>query len=122
MKPPKITFRQIEALQDYYSDTNGDLYSVARLIDDTKQLKPFEAPLATLNLSSIVWDRYNLLELAFHCKRVNKADLKKPIIIAWDGCIADGRHRLIKALMLGKRTIKAVRMTWKPEPCKRGDA
>jgi hypothetical protein len=121
MKYPKIEFRRIDALQDYYSDTNGDLYSVAKLVDDTKDLKSFDAPICTLNLSSEIWSGYNILDIAFHCKRVNKADLSKPIIIAWDGCIADGRHRVIKSIMQGKRTIKAVRMTWKPEPCKRAE-
>ncbi|MDH0777516.1 hypothetical protein N5C96_29300 [Delftia tsuruhatensis] len=33
--------------------------------------------------------------------------------------IADGRHRVLKAIALGKRTIKARRMTWKPDPCRR---
>jgi len=59
--------------------------------------------------------------VAWHCKKVNAADLSKPIIIGWDGCIANGRHRVIKAVMLGKRTVKAVRMTWKPEPCKKAE-
>jgi len=117
-KPPKLEHRRIDALQDYYSDVSGNLYSVAKLVDDTKHLKPFDAPLASLNLSDQIWSGCDMFDLAFHCKKVNKADLTKPIIIAWDGVIADGRHRVIKAIIQGKRTIKAVRMTWKPEPCK----
>lgn len=118
-KPPKLEFRRIEALQDYYKDKDGNLYSVAKLIDDTKHLKPFDAPLATLDLSYRIWDGLDMFDLAFHVKKVNKADLTKPIIIAWDGLIADGRHRVIKAIITGERTIKAVRMTWKPDPCRK---
>jgi hypothetical protein len=118
MKPPKVEFRRIDALQDYYSDRDGNQYSVAKLVDDTKHLKPFDAPLASLDLSNRIWEGCDMFDLAFHCLKVKKADLNKPIIIGWDGCIADGRHRVIKALIEGKRTIKAVRMTWKPTPCK----
>lgn len=42
-----------------------------------------------------------------------------PILLDWHGSIADGRHRVLKAIALGKRTIKARRMTWKPDPCRR---
>lgn len=118
-KPPKIRFGRIEPLQDYYKDGDGNLYSVAKLIDDTKHLKPFDAPVAGLDISGRIWSGCDMFDLAWHCNKVNKADLTKPIIIAWDGAIADGRHRIIKAIIQGKRTIKAVRMTWKPEPCSR---
>lgn len=120
-KPPKLEFRNIEPLQDYFHDCDGNLYSVAKLVDDTKHLKPFDAPLASLDLSGRIWDGCDVNDLAFHCHKVFKADLRKPIIIAWDGTIADGRHRIIRAIIDGKRTIKAVRMTWKPEPCKRAE-
>lgn len=120
MRPPKVKFRDADPLQDYYSDRNGDLYSVAKLIDETKHLKPFEVPIASLDLSARIWDECNIFALAFHCKRVNDADLRKPIILDWNGGIADGRHRLIKSIIKGKKTIKAVRMTWQPEPCRKG--
>lgn len=118
---PVIKFRDIEPLQDFYDDGEGNRWNVARLIDDTKHLKPFDAPLACIDLSTRPWSNCDIFDLAFHCKKVMDADLSKPIIIAWDGSIADGRHRLIKALALGKKTIKAVRMTWRPVPCSTGN-
>ena len=116
-KPPVVPVNNAEPLQDHFDDGTGR-WSVAKLIDDCKDLTPFDAPLASLDLSYIIWKGADMTSLAFHCKKVNNADLTKPIIISWDGCIADGRHRIIKALMLGKRTIKAVRMTWRPTPCR----
>lgn len=116
-KPPIIKLKIKEPLQEQFNDGEGGLYSVAKLIDDTKHLEPFDCPLASLNLRGNIWDDQNIMGLARHCLAVNDADLKKPIILAWNGSIADGRHRIIKAIMLGKRTIKAVRMTWKPDPC-----
>ena len=122
-KPPRILFRDIDPLQDYYSDTKGDQYSVARLVDETKHLKPFDMPIAGLSLSDEIWQGEDIMGLAFHVKKVMKADLTVPIILDWNGDIADGRHRVIKALAQGKRTIKAVRMTWKIQPDKvRNDA
>lgn len=121
-KPPKVTFSDIEPLQDYYHDTDGSEYSIARLIDDTSHLKPFDCPVAALNLSDVIWDGCNMHSLAFHCKKVKEADLSKPIIIDWNGTVADGRHRIIKALVEGKRTIKAVRMTWKQTPCRTAES
>ena len=114
-KPPKLTFRDTDPLQDYYR--NGDNYwSVARIIDAAKDLEPFDLPIAGLDLSYEIWSGCNIFDLAFHCKRVNDADLSKPIILDWDGVIADGRHRVIKAIIEGRRTIKAVRITWKIDP------
>lgn len=120
-KAPKLVFRDADPLQDYYQDRNGDRYSVAKLIDDTRHLDAFDMPLAGLVLSSVIWSDFNIYDLAFHCGRVNAADLDKPIILDWLGDIADGRHRVIKAIMEGKRYIKAVRMTWKPTPCAKGE-
>lgn len=119
--PPIVKLRDPEPLQDHYNDGTGAYWSVARLIDDAKNLTPFSCPLAALDLTSEIWRDRNMLLLAFHCKKVFDADLSKPIIIAWDGGIADGRHRILKALVHGKRYIKAVRMTWRPEPCGKYD-
>lgn len=117
-KPPKVEFNRADPLQDYYDDGNGNLYSVARLIDDTKHLPVFECPLAALDLSGEIWEGCNIHGLAWHVRRVKDADIDRPILLDWEGGIADGRHRVIKALVLGKRTIKARRMMWKPEPCR----
>lgn len=120
-KPPKVRLRIADPLQDYYTDRFGDSYSVARLIDDAKGLPVFDVPLASLNLSSRIWDDCNIVQLAGQVKQVIDADMKYPILIDWTGNIADGRHRIIKALMEGKRTIKARRMHWKPVPDKKAE-
>lgn len=120
-KPPKIAMRDPDPLQDYYYDRNGDGYSVARLLDDTKDLAVFEVPLASLDLSSKIWDDCNMFALSFHVKKCMNADLSYPILLDWDGGVADGRHRIIKAIIDGKRTIKARRMHWKPQPDKKAE-
>lgn len=117
-KPPRVTFRNADPLQDYYCDGSGGFWSVAKLQDDAKDLPVFDCPIAALDLSNVIWRGENMLGLAFHCKRVMDADLDCPILLDWSGAIADGRHRVLKAIIEGRRTIKARRMTWKPTPCR----
>ena len=114
---PKVKLPAIEPLQDSYHDGSGAYWGVARLIDFTENLKPFDCPLAALDLSREIWANSNMVDLAYHCKKVLDADLSKPIIISWNGAIADGRHRIIKAIINDKETIKAVRIPWRPSPC-----
>lgn len=120
-KAPTLRFRENDPLQDYYVDGNGDYYSVARLADETKSLKPFRVPVAALQLSNVIWHESTMFELAFHVRRVMDADLTVPIILDWHGDIADGRHRVIKAVATGVAYLPAVRMTWRIEPDKLGD-
>lgn len=117
-RPPMVAFRKNEPMQDYYCDGKGGWYSVAKLIDDTKDLPVFDVPLAALDLDRKIWQDCDILGLARHVKQCMDADLDFPILLDWSGSIADGRHRVLKAIALGKRTIKARRMTWKPEPCR----
>ena len=118
-RPPKVKFQENEPLQDYYHDGKGCWYSVARLLDDTKDLPVFDMPLAGIDLDQVIWQGCDMLGLARHVKQCMDADLDCPILLDWHGSIADGRHRVLKAIALGKRTIKARRMTWKPDPCRR---
>jgi hypothetical protein len=53
-----------------------------------------------------------------HMKAVQAADLNFPIILDEDGEIMDGRHRIMKAFLEGKETIKAVRFDTNPDPCR----
>lgn len=115
-KPPKVRLRDNEPLQDYYQDCDGARYAVARLLDDAKDLPVFEVPLAGLDLSCEIWRGANMAHLARHVRACMDADLSYPILLDWNGAIADGRHRVLKAIALGKRTIKARRMQWKPVP------
>lgn len=121
-KPPKVRLRDAEPLQDYYRDGEGNQYSVARLLDDTKDLPVFDMPLAGVSLSSTIWHGDDMFWLAFHVKKCMDADLACPILLDWRGNIADGRHRVLKAIALGRTTIKARRMTWQPEPDKKAEA
>jgi hypothetical protein len=96
-------------------------WSVARLFTLAKDLKIMSIPLDHLN----IYYKYNnltLREMVGHMKSVNNADLSYPIILDEDGELMDGRHRIMKAILTGKKTIKAVRFEVNPSPCKVDDA
>ncbi len=55
-------------------------------------------------------------EIAVHCRRINEADLALPVIVNDDGRLMDGGHRLARALLEGRKTVKTVRFAEMPEP------
>jgi len=55
-------------------------------------------------------------EVADHCRRINETDLEYPVIINDNGRLMDGGHRLARALLEGRKTVKAVRFEEMPEP------
>ena len=55
-------------------------------------------------------------EVAEHCRRINHADPEIPVIVNDNGRLMDGGHRLARALIEGRRRVKAVRFEEMPEP------
>src|SRR4051812_45458225 len=55
-------------------------------------------------------------EVAAHAKRINQADLSHPVILAANGQLMDGGHRIAKAWLRGDAEIRAVRFSVDPEP------
>ena len=51
-----------------------------------------------------------------HYQKIQHADYNYPIIISEDGSIMDGVHRIIRAHIDGRRTIRAVRFEKNPKP------
>ncbi len=51
-----------------------------------------------------------------HCRLVQEAELRYPIIRAANGEVMDGMHRVCKALIEGHHTIEAVQFDTDPEP------
>jgi hypothetical protein len=52
--------------------------------------------------------------VARHCRRIMDADLTLPIILAPDGALMDGGHRIARALMEGVTHLPAVRFETMP--------
>ena len=89
-------------------------YDVHAAINLSRDLKPKILQLQDFNIDYAAPNDKTLRSFVEHMTMVNKADLKYPIILNEDGAIIDGRHRLIKAIVLGKKTITVKRFDKDP--------
>ena len=96
-------------------------WSVPRLFELARELPIMDVPLNHLSLY-YTYEKLTLRDMVMHMRAVNAADLDKPIILDEDGELMDGRHRIMKAMLTGAETIKAVRFDENPSPCQVKDA
>jgi hypothetical protein len=106
---------------DTYS-YRGDVYLVSDLWKEaekynSKEIKISEIPTLDELLDSHCWStgKMSVRDIMDHCDRINNADLSYPIIFAPNGDIADGVHRIAKAIREGKKYIKAIQLCKMPE-------
>ena len=88
------------------------LYDFAK----AKEYPIVDMPLWCIDLSELPFGCSSLLMFIFQCRRVRECSLDYPIILDDHGQIADGYHRLCKAILEGKETIKAIRLLEMPSP------
>ena len=119
MKAEEIAF-EVDGLKFEESayTTKTRRWSARTLAEAAKDCPVFDLPLIAIDLSVNPWVCDCVLEHAQHMKRVIDSDLKYPVIMDDYGYICDGWHRAVKAMLLGRKTIKAKRLTAMPEPDK----
>jgi len=110
IKPWKFSDRQTCTI----NDKEYNVHSAIMLSED---LKVKTLPIEDLYISYGSPCENSLRSFCEHMKGVDEADLKYPILLNQDGCIIDGRHRLAKALILGRKTIKVKRFIKDPDAC-----
>lgn len=71
-------------------------------------------PLAFIDMRSLPFDVTDVDDFIFQMKRVNDTDIEIPIIFDCCGAIADGWHRVVKAVLEGRETIKGYRLKKMP--------
>jgi len=103
--------------EDQMCELGKHAWSVSRLHELARKLPVMTVPLDHLHVYQ-KYEKVTLRELVMHMQAVLDADLRYPIILDEDGELMDGRHRLMKAMLQGKKTIKAVRFDENPSPCK----
>ncbi len=107
-----MTFDESKYVRGNKSWKAKSLYLFAK----AKEYEVMDLPLWAVNLSSNCFDSWSLQSFIFQVERVNKCSLEHPIILDDYGQIADGYHRVCKAILEGKETIKAIRMLEMPTP------
>lgn len=101
---------------EYFGRLGKHKWRCTRLFQLAASMPVMEIPLDHLNVYN-TYDKLTLREMVMHMKAVQDADLSYPIILDEDGEIMDGRHRIMKAILTGAKTIKAVRFDENPSPC-----
>lgn len=116
MSYPLVEVEKLELIDSVYVCPEGYNYSAVKLIEASKGLTPFEMPLACVVLDVLPFRCNTLDYFIFQANRVENTSLEHPIILSSTGQIADGWHRVVKAIMLGKTSIKAIRLKKMPQP------
>lgn len=115
-QPPKVRISNMR-FSESRTLIKGKFYTAESLYDEVRilGLKPFNLPIAGIPIDYMPFDVKDLYEFVFQMKRVKNTDLNIPIVISNKGIILDGWHRVAKAMIQGKRTIKAYRLPYMPE-------
>jgi hypothetical protein len=95
-------------------------WDVDRLVERTASLPRRRVPLSDIRELDEPWhgDRESPTwrELVAHVRLMDEADPSYPIILAADGRVMDGMHRVAKALREGREAIEAVQFLEDPLP------
>jgi hypothetical protein len=95
-----------------------DAWDIDRLIALSSDLPVKQVPIASLwQLDTVYWtEPFTVRKFAEHVQLVDAVDLSYPIILAADGHVMDGMHRIVRRLVEGAPTIAAVQFAETPQP------
>ncbi len=95
-----------------------DAWDVDRLIALSADLPVIQVPIASIpDVDQTYWgEALTPRSIAAHKQLVHEVDPAFPIILAADGRVMDGMHRIVRAILDGRETIDAVQFTVQPEP------
>ena len=108
--------------QYFFRSSPGGLlaWDVDRLVDLSRDFPVHAVPLSEIReLDEPIFgddERPTWRSLSAHMQLVDAAELRYPIILAADGAVMDGRHRIVRALREGRTSIEAVRFSEDPAP------
>ena len=120
-----MTQKVTKLVDDFSFEESGyergnEYWKAETLYDYVKKnkLKPFRYPLAAFNMNKVYsqFDNYNLYNVIYQIKRIANCNIDIPIIIDNIGQIADGLHRVVKAISMDKEYIMAYRLLDMPTP------
>ncbi len=106
----------------WLSEHGLDAWDVDRLIQLSGDLPIRDVPLdAITEVDTDYWFRYGPIiptvrRVVEHMRLAADVDMSYPIILAANGRVMDGMHRVARAILDGNSTIKAVRFVTDPEP------
>lgn len=102
--------------------TGLDAWDVDRLIALSIDLEVEDVPLDSIEeIDSAYWfdgdlRRPTVRSVVDHVRLINEVDTGYPIILGPDGRVMDGMHRIARALLENRATVRAVHFSELPEP------
>lgn len=114
-KAGKIELPDIDLTKEQWQ-RDDKIWNTNNLIKASAKLKEYDLPISTIAMDGMPWDIDTIYDFLKHLKRIKEADLKHPILVDNYGFICNGWHRVVKAWMDGKATVKAKRFIEMPEP------
>jgi ribonuclease HI len=122
--PAPLTPSSAPSLQHSHSrPVNSErwLWDVDKLFEAAKGLPVKKLPLSYFNdlLDTDCWfdgKAATIRAVADHARRIYEADQTHPVILAVDGKLMDGGHRIAHAYLTGQNEIDAVQFETDPEP------
>jgi hypothetical protein len=108
--------------QYYFRPSSRGLqaWDVDRLIELSRMLPRKQVSIELLGELDRPWagdgEAQTWREMLAHIRLIQEADLSYPIILAANGEVMDGRHRLARAALEGRSTIDAVQFDTDPSP------
>jgi hypothetical protein len=95
-----------------------DAWDVDRLIQLSSALPVRQVALDSFwQLDTVYWtEPFTVRTFADHVRLVQAVDPTHSIVLAGDGRVMDGMHRIVRALLEGEQTIAAVQFEVTPEP------
>ena len=115
---PKVKLLDKVEYHDSYYNGYGASISAPTLVAfaEAKGYRPFDMPLACVVLDTKCWGTLtDFKDFLVHYTRCTKANLDYPILLDVNGFICDGWHRVARAIIEGRATIKAIRLEEMPE-------
>jgi len=95
-------------------------WDVDRLVELSKDFACKEVRIDDLGELDRAWsgdgEHQTGRDMIVHIRLIDEADLSFPIILAANGEVMDGRHRIARAALAGLETITAVQFDHDPEP------
>lgn len=98
----------------YVRGKNGWLAASLYKKAEEDGLEPFDVPLASIDLNVMPFKCGSFDSFIWHMKLCMNTDTKFPILLDDLGQIADGNHRVARAILEGKKCIKAYRLKSMP--------
>ena len=113
--PPTIEYDAMEFEDSFFSNgTSGWKAQTLVRAAEKQKCKVFDLPLAGIDLRRMPFRLDSIDDFAYQVKRMLRTDLKYPIILDNHGFIADGWHRVVRAMVEERQTIKEMRLTFMP--------